>query len=118
MINAPISWSQTFEITKLSLSRILFNRNACATAFLISSCLIVIIDKFTLWHPFVYSDNRHYTFYLYKDIFKNMKFIFVPVYVVSMICGFRLIVDCRLAILRYLLWLFCVSIVLIPAKLI
>lgn len=40
----------------------------------------IIIEKFTLIHPFLLADNRHYTFYIVKDIlnvFISYIFIFI-----------------------------------------
>lgn len=42
----------------------------------------LIIDKFTIVHPFLLADNRHYTFYIFKKIISN-KFspiVTIPVY--------------------------------------
>lgn len=57
---------------------------------LVLSALIVtiIVSVNTMVHLFLLSDNRHFTFYIWKRIFEKPygKFIPVPMYVVSMYC--------------------------------
>ncbi|KAH3899073.1 dolichyl-P-Glc:Glc(2)Man(9)GlcNAc(2)-PP-dolichol alpha-1,2- glucosyltransferase SCDLUD_004496 [Saccharomycodes ludwigii] len=45
--------------------------------------IIIIIKYFTVTHPFLLADNRHYTFYIFKKIFgkdkKIYKYFFCPI---------------------------------------
>lgn len=47
-----------------------------------------VIDNFTIVHPFLLADNRHYTFYIYKRILSHPKsfLLTVPVYHFSTWC--------------------------------
>ncbi|KAK6455656.1 glucosyltransferase [Scheffersomyces xylosifermentans] len=42
----------------------------------------LIIDKFTVVHPFLLADNRHYTFYIFKRLISHRysQFVAVPLY--------------------------------------
>ncbi|KAA1136367.1 glucosyltransferase [Puccinia graminis f. sp. tritici] len=58
-------------------------------SFFLSCCLFVTIlwtiHKFTYEHPFLLSDNRHYTFYVWRRIFKFhrlVKYLFTPGYMI------------------------------------
>ncbi|KAI9629691.1 hypothetical protein KEM48_012755 [Puccinia striiformis f. sp. tritici PST-130] len=58
-------------------------------SFFISCCLFITIlwtiHKFTYEHPFLLSDNRHYTFYIWRRFFKFhqvAKYLFTPVYMI------------------------------------
>lgn len=55
--------------------------NVVATA-LSFAAINYIIDNFTVVHPFLLADNRHYTFYLYRRILsrKHAKVVLLPVY--------------------------------------
>lgn len=41
-----------------------------------------VIDKYTIVHPFLLADNRHYTFYIYRRILSvpNARYVLVPAY--------------------------------------
>ncbi|EUB58270.1 Alpha-1,2-glucosyltransferase ALG10-A [Echinococcus granulosus] len=48
---------------------------------------VVVIDRFTVEHPYLLADNRHYTFYLWSRLFrryKSFRYTLAPVYI---ICG-------------------------------
>eukprot|EP00884_Botryococcus_braunii_P015445 jgi/Botrbrau1/2584/Bobra.145_1s0012.1 len=45
-----------------------------------------VVQNFTLTHPFLLADNRHYTFYIWKDILGRhpvMRYSFIPLYIFS-----------------------------------
>jgi alpha-1,2-glucosyltransferase len=45
--------------------------------------IMIVIRFFTVVHPFLLADNRHYTFYIFKNIinrFKYSKYLIAPVY--------------------------------------
>lgn len=44
--------------------------------------------SFSYEHPYLLADNRHYTFYIWKNIFRrniSMKYILIPAYGISML---------------------------------
>lgn len=54
----------------------------------IGSCLVTLylIHKYTFEHPFLLSDNRHYTFYIWKNIYRRhriVRYLLAPAYVAS-----------------------------------
>lgn len=75
--------------------------------------------KYTMVHPFMLADNRHYTFYIWNKILKHrsVQLLLTPVY---MVIG-RIFIA-RLLERKGVLWAFgfivCTSLVLIPAHLI
>lgn len=64
------------------------NRKTKLVLILLALILTIIVSVNTMAHVFLISDNRHYTFYIWKRIFEKPcgKFIPVPIYVVSMFC--------------------------------
>ncbi|KAF7975776.1 hypothetical protein HWV62_8587 [Athelia sp. TMB] len=53
----------------------------------LSALMAVTVKLFTIHHPFLLSDNRHYTFYVWKRIFclhPIMPYLFIPGYIA---CG-------------------------------
>lgn len=62
---------------------------------LLLSLSIILVDKFTLIHPFITDDNRHYTFYIYRYILKNTyaKYFLCFVYAFAFNFIFKLIVN-------------------------
>ncbi len=58
---------------------------------LILSCTllcIVIVAKNTMAHLYLISDNRHYTFYVWKRVFERpfLKYVMIPFYIISIFC--------------------------------
>ena len=49
---------------------------------LFSLITLYIINNYTISHPFLLSDNRHYTFYIFKRILNHryLKYIMIPIY--------------------------------------
>ncbi|EGO27531.1 glycosyltransferase family 59 protein [Serpula lacrymans var. lacrymans S7.9] len=57
-------------------------RRVLATS-LIAAIMALSIQKFTIHHPFLLSDNRHYTFYIWRRIFMLhpiVPYLFIPGY--------------------------------------
>ncbi|EGW31427.1 uncharacterized protein SPAPADRAFT_56279 [Spathaspora passalidarum NRRL Y-27907] len=79
-----------------------------------------IIDKFTIVHPFLLADNRHYTFYIFKKILshKYSSFVTIPVYhfstynIVSLLSRSR-----RLSPITVLAYLVSIALTIIPSPL-
>lgn len=94
MVNLPISLNDFTYSIKESFTRMYFSRHALAAyLFLVSGC-IVLIDKWTIVHPFILADNRHYIFYIYR-YFRWMKYPLCLVYPFCLITIVRLIVNSK-----------------------
>ncbi|KAL4284362.1 hypothetical protein GQ457_16G022710 [Hibiscus cannabinus] len=100
-----------------------FWKNRLLGGFLLLSALIaslLSVHFFSIAHPYLLADNRHYTFYLWRKIIKvhwSMKYLLVPFYVYSWFSIFRLLDKTRRRI-WILAYFFATSAVLIPAPLI
>lgn len=67
--------------------------------------------NFSYAHPYLLSDNTHYTFYIWKNLLKPFGSLLIPFYAL----GFSFLK--RNKGLDFVWWLFCSSLVLIPAHL-
>jgi alpha-1,2-glucosyltransferase len=67
--------------------------------------------NFSYAHPYLLSDNTHYTFYIWKNLLKPYGSLLIPLYAL----GFSLLKQRKG--LDFIWWLFCSSLVLIPAHL-
>ncbi|KAB2013652.1 hypothetical protein ES319_D09G170000v1 [Gossypium barbadense] len=88
--------------------------------FLASIASLLSVHFFSIAHPYLLADNRHYTFYLWRKIIIFhwlMKYLLVPFYVYSWFSIFRLLGKTRMRIWT-LVYFFATSAVLIPAPLI
>ncbi|POG62087.1 uncharacterized protein OCT59_004086 [Rhizophagus irregularis] len=87
--------------------------------FIIAIIMIFVINNFTYEHPFLLSDNRHYTFYIWKDIYQRhylIKYLLIPAY---MIGGWILLesIALRQSFLWVLIYIIAVCLSLIPSPL-
>lgn len=80
--------------------------------------LDITIKHFTYAHPFLLSDNRHYTFYLWKDLLRHrwVQRSLIPIYLFSAHVIYQNL--SRRSWLNNALFLLCTSLVLIPAPLV
>lgn len=92
VINLPITINDFVYAFKESISRLYFSRHALAAYLFLVSFSIILVDKWTIVHPFILSDNRHYIFYIYR-YFGWMKFINCMLYPFCFIVLLRLIVN-------------------------
>jgi alpha-1,2-glucosyltransferase len=82
----------------------------------LSSILYAMLMHGTLAHPYLLADNRHYTFYLWKDVLGPLRAALAPLYAV---CAYEM--GARLS--RNQSWLVsagfwvCAAATLIPARL-
>lgn len=84
------------------------------TSFIFALMTIIVYNN-TLVHPYVLADNRHYIFYIWNKImgkYAVVKYLLIPVYGFSMYNLFISFQDLRF--LSKLIYLFCISVVLIP----
>ncbi|KAJ2559244.1 glucosyltransferase [Coemansia sp. RSA 1822] len=76
------------------------------------------VSRFTVEHPFLLSDNRHYTFYIWKNLFRSYwwaRYLYIPGYV-----GCIVVVHAalwRTPALWHAMWLVCTAAVLVPSPL-
>ncbi|KAJ2158962.1 glucosyltransferase [Coemansia sp. RSA 552] len=80
-------------------------------------CMAIGVRRYTIEHPFLLSDNRHYTFYLWKDIFRRYppaRYLAIPLYLYSAVAVQRAIQAPALFKLALLL---CTAAVLVPSPL-
>ncbi|VDM33387.1 unnamed protein product [Hydatigera taeniaeformis] len=79
--------------TPISFMRYLYanlsvpNRVSLVRITLLLSLTIMLIGFFTVEHPYLLADNRHYTFYLWSRLFrryKNLRYAVAPIY---LLCG-------------------------------
>ncbi|KAJ2814815.1 glucosyltransferase [Coemansia erecta] len=73
---------------------------------------------FTVEHPFLLSDNRHYTFYVWKNFFQRhwlLRYMYIPGYVGCMLAVHAALR--RTPWLWQLMWLVCTAAVLVPSPL-
>lgn len=63
-----------------------FNRKSVLITLFSLILINLFINKFTIVHPFIISDNRHYIFYIWKRIFGRhylIPYLFSPIYLIS-----------------------------------
>ncbi|XP_020103722.1 dol-P-Glc:Glc(2)Man(9)GlcNAc(2)-PP-Dol alpha-1,2-glucosyltransferase isoform X1 [Ananas comosus] len=101
----------------------LFKRNKVLGSFLVFAALgtsCIIVHFFSIAHPYLLADNRHYPFYIWRKVIQahsTMKYILVPLYVYSWFSIITILGESqkRAWVLSFVL---CVALVLIPAPLI
>ena len=85
----------------------------------LAAVLVETTKRFTIAHPFLLSDNRHITFYIWKNILstESTRYMLIPGYILSI-----LIVIGRLSSSQSALWIVafvtCVCLALVPSPLI
>ncbi|ORE11098.1 hypothetical protein BCV72DRAFT_198260 [Rhizopus microsporus var. microsporus] len=66
-------------IYQLTIKRVVYS--------LISTIIaLYLVHKYTYEHPFILSDNRHYSFYVWRKIYKrhwSIKYLLTPIYIIS-----------------------------------
>ncbi|RPD58361.1 glucosyltransferase [Lentinus tigrinus ALCF2SS1-6] len=93
-------------------------RNVAATC-VASAMMCLTIYKFTIQHPFLLSDNRHYTFYIWRRVFllhPLVPYILVPGYIAAAWAWFIRIGEDQ-TLLQSLLLPVCVVPTLLPTPL-
>ncbi|RIA92946.1 Glycosyltransferase Family 59 protein [Glomus cerebriforme] len=96
-----------------------FNRKKKLYLLIIAIIMIFVINQFTFEHPFLLSDNRHYTFYIWKNIYRRhylIKYLLIPAY---MVAGWILIESIALqqSFLWILIYIMAVCLSLVPSPL-
>lgn len=88
--------------------------NLLLTTFFFGS-IVAIIHYNTLVHPYLIADNRHFTFYLWKNIINRntySKYLLAPIYLFGIYAFLKCIKNLRL--LSKLIYIICICTVLIP----
>lgn len=97
------------------------NRLLCIFIALIAVTLgLISVHFFSIEHPYLLADNRHYTFYLWRKIIKanwSIKYLLVPLYIYSWLSIISLLGRGQKKIWVVLFFLACAA-VLVPAPLI
>ncbi|KAL5495666.1 ALG10 [Sanghuangporus weigelae] len=73
-----------FRILNDVKTRMFGTTKRTAITVLLSSAVAVTVHFFTIHHPFLLSDNRHFTFYIWRRVFQFhpvVPYLFSPVYV-------------------------------------
>ncbi|XP_049386000.1 dol-P-Glc:Glc(2)Man(9)GlcNAc(2)-PP-Dol alpha-1,2-glucosyltransferase isoform X2 [Solanum stenotomum] len=80
-----------------ALARSFWKKNKLVSFFQLCTALAVgflSVHFFSIAHPYLVADNRHYTFYLWRKVIKfhwSMKYLLVPLYVYSWISIFNIL---------------------------
>lgn len=80
-----------------ALARSFWKNNKLVSFFQLCTTLAVgflSVHFFSIAHPYLVADNRHYTFYLWRKVIKfhwSMKYLLVPLYVYSWISIFNIL---------------------------
>ena len=104
-IYLPVSWKalkSTFRALSVGITLILV------------SLIVISLELGWLEHPFLLSDNRHYTFYLWKYLFHPYRLQLLPVYLLSVLY----ISNAHNDALKYSIWVLCSAASLVPAHLV
>ncbi|KAJ2028209.1 glucosyltransferase [Coemansia sp. RSA 922] len=88
-------------------------------ALCLGIAMAICIQRYTVEHPFLLSDNRHYPFYVWKNIFRRhwiIRYALIPLYVYAAAAINRCLCKDTTSIWRLALAL-CTAAVLIPSPL-
>lgn len=89
------------------------------SVFVLTAAMFLAVHYFTYQHLYLISDNRHFTFYVWRKVFgyhPNVKYFLVPVYLVTLLVMIKELTHKRSGI-WILAFFACTGIVLIPQKL-
>jgi len=106
-LNLPITIGEYWNSINAFFQRIYVSRHSLATFLFLMSISIILVDKYTLVHPFITDDNRHYTFYIYRYIIKNkfLRYALTMVYAFAFHFLYKQVVKNELKLLKFILWL-------------
>lgn len=78
-----------------------------------------IVHYFTIEHIFLLSDNRHYTFYLWKNVYRfhaSIRYLLIPGYIFAGYVTMRRLSQ-HIPLLNAIVYYTCVALVLVPSPL-
>lgn len=87
--------------------------SAGATLILVS-VIVMSLELGWFEHPFLLADNRHYTFYLWKYLFRPYRLHLLPAYLLSILY----VSSAHSDALKYCVWVLCSAASLVPAHLV
>jgi alpha-1,2-glucosyltransferase len=104
--NLPITLGEYISSVGNFFQRVYISRHALAAYLFLLAISIVLVDQFTLIHPFVRDDNRHYTFYIYRYLLKRPvpRFALCLAYAFSFHFLYKQVVNSELKLMRFILW--------------
>ncbi|CAG8572169.1 2182_t:CDS:10 [Paraglomus brasilianum] len=79
----------------------LYNLRKCLItpiAYVTMLLMTISVHKYTYEHPFLSSDNRHYSFYVWKKVYKrhpSVKYLLIPAYFTALQIILRPLTACR-----------------------
>ncbi|KAI8055238.1 alpha-2-glucosyltransferase Alg10 [Syncephalis plumigaleata] len=65
------------------------------------ACILYLVHNFTYEHPFILSDNRHFTFYLWKRVYSahfSVRYLLAPVYALLILHLYLQLARCQTVI--------------------
>ncbi|XP_051218076.1 dol-P-Glc:Glc(2)Man(9)GlcNAc(2)-PP-Dol alpha-1,2-glucosyltransferase isoform X2 [Lolium perenne] len=97
------------------------NKTSSSLAMLVALGLsFVAVHFFSIAHPYLLADNRHYTFYIWRKVIQAhwmMKYILIPIYVYSWFSVINILGKSQTRV-WVLSFVFAVALVLVPAPLV
>ena len=107
LCNLPITLGEYLSNIYAFFQRIYISRHSLAAYLFLLALSILFVEKYTLVHPFIVDDNRHYTFYIYRYILKHdlLKFTLCLAYAFAFHFLFKQIVNSELKLIKFILWL-------------
>eukprot|EP00470_Lotharella_oceanica_P013389 CAMPEP_0170181412 /NCGR_PEP_ID=MMETSP0040_2-20121228/25088_1 /TAXON_ID=641309 /ORGANISM="Lotharella oceanica, Strain CCMP622" /LENGTH=450 /DNA_ID=CAMNT_0010426455 /DNA_START=12 /DNA_END=1364 /DNA_ORIENTATION=- len=119
-----VSWGLTLRHALSILTRSLREAAWCGVGFAVAGSLAAVaVWKFTIVHPFLLADNRHYTFYIWRKLLNGLggrgKYVAIPLYVVGLWAMQEQLSSSRAGMsrLRQLLLAGAITVVLVPSPL-
>jgi len=73
----------------------------------ISWAFLIFVDRFTIAHPYLLADNRHYVFYIWQRIIARTplsRFLMVPLYTIAFLILWKMFEKKKILISFALLW--------------
>jgi alpha-1,2-glucosyltransferase len=93
--------------------------NMIIAFILLNSIALYIAHNYTIEHPFLLSDNRHYTFYIWKNIYRRFdqaKYFLAPVYAFCIAYTAGVMINLEDSVFT-VMYSICVAATLIPSPL-
>ena len=109
-----------FNIKKIKNLLTFLQQNSKLISLGVLPLLVVIVSNFTLEHPFLLADNRHFTFYIWSRIFKRHEFVafaLTPIYLISIYMFYRNLTLTRKTTGWLVAFTACIFVSVVPQKL-
>jgi alpha-1,2-glucosyltransferase len=113
--------SYIFNYKKVKSLLNAMNRHLKIIIALVLPLFCLIVHNFTYEHPFLLSDNRHYTFYIWSKLYKRhhlVKYALTPIYLTAIYLFYRNLMQNGKTIGWLLAYTLCIIVGLVPQKLI